>query len=70
MVAMITSDNVILESFASTITHDDNRLDIKAKGLFDSRSSRAFFDVKVFNPYAKSCPRSIPDSYITSSSRS
>ena len=42
---------------------DDDRLDIKANGFIDSRLSRTFYDVKVFNLYAKSCPRSIPDYY-------
>ena len=54
------------ETFANRTTtiDDDARLDIKANSFFDSRFSRTFFDVKVFNPYAKSCPRSIPeDSY-------
>ena len=53
------------ETFANRTTtiDDDARLDIKANGFFDSRFSRTFFDVKVFNPYAKSCPRSILDSY-------
>ena len=53
------------EIFANRTTtiDDDARLNIKANGFFDSRFSRTFFDVKVFNPYAKSCPRSIPDSY-------
>ena len=54
-----------METFANRTTtiDDDARLDFKANGFFDSRFSRTFFDVKVFNPYAKSCPRSIPDSY-------
>ena len=53
------------ETFANRTTtfDDDARLDIKANGVFDSSFSRTFFNVKVFNPYAKSCPRSIPDSY-------
>ena len=53
------------ETFAkrSTTTDDNTRLDIKANSFFDSRSSRTFFDVIVFNTYAKSCKRSIPDSY-------
>ena len=53
------------ETFANRTTtiDDDARLDIKANGFFDSRFSRTFFDVKVFIPYAKICPRSIPDSY-------
>ena len=42
---------------------DDAGLDIKANGFFDSRFNRTLFNVKVFNAYAKSCPRSIPDSY-------
>ena len=49
----------------TTTINDDARLDIQANGFFDSRFSRTFFDVKVFNPYAKSCPRSIPDAYIS-----
>ena len=55
-----------VETFANRTTtiDDDARLDIKANGFFDLRFSRTFFDLKVFNPYAKSCPRSIPDSYI------
>ena len=52
------------ENFANRTNNaeDDARLDIKANGFFDSRFSRAFFDVKMFNPFAKSCPRGIPDS--------
>ena len=40
------------ESFESktTTTEDDARLDIKANGLWESRFSRTFFDVKIFNP--------------------
>ena len=43
------------ETFANrtTTVDDDARLDIKANCFFDSRFSRTFFDVKVFNPYAK-----------------
>ena len=42
------------ESFVnnSTTTKDEARLDIKANGLWGSRFSRAFFDVKIFNPHA------------------
>ena len=48
----------------STTTNDDDaRLDIKGNVFVDSRFSRTFFDVKVFNPYAKSCPKCKPDSY-------
>ena len=44
------------ESFASnSVTKDDEaRFDIKANGLWESRFHRTFFDVKVFNPHAKS----------------
>ena len=46
----------------STAT-DDARLDIKANGLWGTVFERTFFDVKVFNPLAKSCPKTIQDSY-------
>ena len=36
----------------STITSDDARLDVSARGFW-TRGQRAFFDVKVFNPYAQ-----------------
>ena len=44
-----------VESFVniSTTTEKEARLDIKANGLWCSRFSRAFFDVKIFNPYAR-----------------
>ena len=53
------------ESFKNktTTTADDARLDIKANGLWESRFSRAFFDVKIFNPHAKSCPKTIKEAY-------
>jgi len=53
------------ESFnnRTTSTEDDARLDIKANGLWDSRFSRTFFDVKIFNPFAKSCPKIPRDAY-------
>ena len=47
----------------STTTDDDARLDIKANGLWGSRFNRTFFDVKIFNPHAKSCPKTIKDAY-------
>ena len=47
----------------STTTDDDVRLDIKANGLWGSRFNRTFFDVKIFNPHAKSCPKTIKDAY-------
>ena len=37
----------------NSTTTDEARLDIKANGLWGSRFSRAFFDVKIFNPHAK-----------------
>ena len=47
------------ESFhnKTTTTEDDARLDVKANGLWRDRFSRFFFDVKIFNPHAKSCPK-------------
>ena len=52
------------ESFdnRSTTTEDDARLDIKANGLWGSKFSRIFFDVKVFNPLAKTT-KNIDDPY-------
>ena len=47
----------------STNTDVDARLDIKANGLFDLRFNRAFFVVKMINPYSEMWPRSIPVSY-------
>ena len=47
----------------STSTDDEARLDIKANGLFDSRFCRTFFDVKIFNPFAYSCPKQIQEAY-------
>ena len=46
----------------STAT-DDARLDIKANGLWGSVFERTSFDVIIFNPLAKSCPKTIRDSY-------
>ena len=53
------------ESFVnnSTTTEDEARLDIKANGLWGSRFSRAFFDVKIFNPYAKTSRKLQKDAY-------
>ena len=47
----------------TTTTENDARLDIKANGLWGGRFSRTFFDVKIFNPQAKSCPKTISDVY-------
>ena len=53
------------ESFhnRTTTTEDDARLDIKANVLWGGRFSRTFFDVKIFNPHAKSCPKTISHAY-------
>ena len=53
------------ESFhnKTTTTEDVARLDIKANGNWGCRFSRIFFEVKVFNPHAKSCPKTISDAY-------
>ena len=53
------------ESFVnnSTTTEVDARLDVKANGLWGSRFSRTFFDVKVFNPHAKTSRRLLKDAY-------
>ena len=47
----------------TTTTEVDARLDIKANGLWGGRLSRTFFGVKIFNPDAKSCPKTISDAY-------
>ena len=41
-------------SFRSAKTDDNSRLDIVAYGFWGSRFERAFFDVRVFNPCARS----------------
>lgn len=38
----------------SAITQDDARLDVKARGFWGVRQQDAFFDVRVFNPFASS----------------
>ena len=38
-------------------------MDIKANGLWGSIFERTFFDVKVFNPYARTCPKTPKDAY-------
>ena len=43
----------------STTTDDDARLDIKANGLWGSRFNSTFFDVKIFDPHTKNCPKTI-----------
>ena len=47
----------------TTTTENEARLDIKANGLWETRFNRTFFDVKIFNPHAKSCPRTIKEAY-------
>ena len=53
------------ESFVnnSTTNEDEARLDIKAKEIWGSRFSRAFFDVKIFNPHAKTSRKLHKDAY-------
>ena len=53
------------ESFinCSTPTDEDARLDVKTNGLWGSRFSRIFFDVKVFNPHTKTSRRLLKDAY-------
>ena len=43
----------------SSNTEDGARLDVAADGFWGSRFERAFFDVRVFNPYAPSNKRSM-----------
>ena len=54
------------ESFdnKTTTTEDEARMDIKANGLWETRFNRTFFDVKIFSPRAKSCPRTIKEAFI------
>ena len=53
-------DGEIFSSNSPT-TDNDARLDIKANGLWGSHFNRTFFDVKIFNPHAKSCQKTIKD---------
>ena len=48
---------------ASSITQDGARLDVAADGFWGSRFERAFFDVRVFNPYASNQRSSLPQCY-------
>ena len=49
---------------ASSNTAPEARLDVAANGVWGSRFERAFFDVRVFNPYASSNNRqSLPATY-------
>ena len=47
----------------STTTDDEARLDINANNLWGYRFNRTFFDVKIFKPHAKSCPKTMKDAY-------
>jgi len=40
-------------ALSSAITTDDTRVDIQATGIWGDQKQRAFFDVKVLNPFAK-----------------
>ena len=53
------------ESFIhkTTSTDENARPEIKANGLWGSRFSRCFFDVKIFNPLAKLCPKKSVEAY-------
>ena len=47
----------------NSIATDDARLDIKTNVLWGTVFEGTFFDVKIFNPLAKSCPKTMPDSH-------
>ena len=47
----------------SNTTEDEARLDIKKNRLWGSRFSRTFFDVKIFNPQAKTSQKLHKDAY-------
>ena len=49
--------------FKTTTTEDQALLYINAYGLWKTKFSKTFFDVKIFNPLAKSCPKSIGEAY-------
>ena len=48
---------------ASAIADDGARLDVAASGFWGGRHERAFFDIRVFNPLAKSNSQSIVSCY-------
>ena len=54
-----------VESFVhkTTTTEDEARLDNKANGHWDSRFCRTFFDVKIFNPLARTCPKNVNEAH-------
>ena len=43
----------------TTCSDEEARPDIKENGLWGQSFERTFFDVKIFNPLAKSCPREL-----------
>jgi len=47
----------------TTCTDEEARLDIKANGLWGQKFERTYFDVKIFNPLAKSCPKTVREAY-------
>ena len=47
----------------STTTEDEARLKFKANGLWGSRFSRAFFDLKIFNHHVKTSRKLHKDAY-------
>ena len=47
----------------SVTTEDEARLDVKASGLWGSVFERTFFDVKIFNPHARTCPKTPKEAY-------
>ena len=52
------------ETFDRNSTATDHaRLDIKGNGLWGTVFERTFVDVKISNPLARSCPKTIRDSY-------
>ena len=53
------------ESFKhkTTTTEADGRLDTEAIGLWDRRLSTTFLNLKVFNPFTKTCAKSIPETF-------
>lgn len=48
---------------ASSITTDGARLDVAANGFWGGRHERAYFDIRVFNPFAQSNRQPIPSCY-------
>ena len=40
--------------YRTAITDDEARLDVRALGFWGCKSTRDYFDVRVFNPFAKS----------------